>query len=125
MRTEAAWSHLTPVPVCIYDEKTDITLCFWNGTALTKRLALIIVGEIWMNVRASLPQVEEAVTELYRAMASNAYLHDYTDFTPDEIRNVIPSFIYEIKNDDEKFFDKLCDTYSAKDAIMWFHDGND
>jgi hypothetical protein len=128
MRNEAAWSILSPTPVCVRDEITDIDICFWNGVPLTKSYALLIFSSIWMNIKPSPAQIEHANDEYIRAVNTNAFGHGPKDTSKiyqsfGDYKSTFSYLIYLVKGNDEKFFDKLCESYTAKDALVWF--GND
>ena len=122
MRSEAAWSYLDPRPVCLYDPKYDAHLVFWNGTAMTRSYALMIYGTTWCNIYYPESQKKSAWDEYQKIYRSGGFgtrewdslleNKSYIDF-----HNSLASFIVK---KDSKFFQKLKERYTAKEALAWF-----
>lgn len=122
MRSEAAWSYISPIPIQIYDKKFDAHLVFWNGVAMTRTYALLIYSQLWLNIYPTLSLKKAAYEEydkIYRAGGFHTrdwdsllgMIFDY---------NLQTHLIRFLNNKDSKFLTKLTEQYSSKDALNWF-----
>lgn len=122
MRSEAAWSYLDPRPVCLYDPKYDAHLAFWNGVAMTRSYALMIYGTAWCNIYYPESQKKAAWDEyqtIYRSggFGTRAWDSLLENKSHIDFHNSLTSFIVK---KDSKFFQKLKERYTAKEALAWF-----
>ena len=121
MRSEASWSCISDRPVFLYDPHYDIHLCYWNGVAMTRSHALIIIGLIFFGIYPAKSQREEAWHEFNRAYSSGAFatrvwddlLHDMEEYT------FHSRLINWITRSNSKFFSEMKDRYTPQEVLAW------
>lgn len=127
MRSEAAWSYLDPRPICLYDPKYNAHLVYWNGVALTRTYALIIIETVWMNIYPTDHQRQVAWNEYQRIYRSGGFQTRSWDKIIDnqDYYQFYRKFIQYICAKNTKFFSNLKEQYDAKTALSWFLPGKE
>ncbi len=122
MRSEAAWSHLDPKPICLYDPKYDAHLTYWNGVATTRSIALLIYAQMWTKMYPTESQRAAAFEDflrIYRAggFGTRAWDRQINARTAYSFYDYIAMLIVA---KDQKFLIRLRDQYSPQEALAWF-----
>ena len=72
MRSEQAWSLIDPKPVLLYISSCDEYIVYWNGVAMTHKMALCMAME-YAGIYAT-PEMKTAMEQDYeRLYYSNAF----------------------------------------------------
>ncbi len=123
MRSEAAWSYLDARPVHLYDPKFDAHLTYWNGVAMTKTYALIIYSLVWLKTNPTITMKKFAWEEYNRIYRSGGFNTREWDSILNNIYNYNfhNHLIQFILKKDSKFFNRLSEQYTAKQALEWFY----
>lgn len=122
MRSETAWSILSPVPHNFYFEDTDSHITFWNGVAMTQTYARLIVAQIWMNMFFTESVKEQAWLEFNRIYRSNGFkTKDWDKIIEncnfDDFPNKLIKFLTK---SNKNFLRDLREKYSPQEALSWF-----
>jgi hypothetical protein len=73
MRSEQSWSLIDPKPVLLYISSCDEYIVYWNGVAMTHKMALCMAMEHASGVYAT-PEMKTALEQDYeRLYYSNAF----------------------------------------------------
>lgn len=67
MRSEQTWSLLDPKPVLLYVSKCDEYIVYWNGVAITHKMALCMAMEYASGIYAT-PEMKTALEEDYKKL---------------------------------------------------------
>ena len=64
MRSEQSWSLIDPRPVLLYIDRSDEYICYWNGIAMTHKMALCMAME-WASGIYPTPEMKTALEKDY------------------------------------------------------------
>lgn len=122
MRSEAAWSHLDPKPICLYDPRYDAHLTYWNGVATTRSIALLIYAQIWTKMFPSESQrlaAFEDFLRIYRAggFGTRAWDKQVNSRTAYSFHTYVCGLI---NAKDPNFLSRLEEKYTPQEALAWF-----
>lgn len=121
MHSEAAWSHIAPTPVFVYDPEYDAYLCFWNGVAMTRTYALIIYSWHWLNIMPSYSQREVAMDEFSRLYRAGAFrTREWDEVVDRENWISYHTLLSKLIDTDNTFFPTLVKQYNAKQMLEYF-----
>jgi hypothetical protein len=67
MRPEQTWSLLDPKPVLLYISKCDEYIVYWNGIAMTHKMALCMAMEYSSGIYAT-PEMKTALEQDYERL---------------------------------------------------------
>lgn len=122
-----SWSILTPVPQCVYHQLSDSHLVYWQGIAMTRLHAMMIIQEQWINSYPTPYMKQMAYKEFLRSYWAGAFGSVIWNLTLESIDtpDAYMTFLRKIlvrKNKD--LFENLKAQYSIKDAMLWFANSN-
>lgn len=122
MRSELAWTHISPLPIIIRDKKTNIDLCLWNGVCLTRNYGRLITGTVWCSIYWPNSVKETAWQEYQKAYYANAFLtRKWDSIVENQSAETFLSWITRtVSSKDKEFWIKLKSKYSAFEALSWF-----
>lgn len=120
-----SWSILSPIPQCCYHAPTRTHLVYWQGIAMIRVHAMILVQESWLQSWATPEMKVAAFNEFKRAYLLGGFgsvRWRMVDLTPDTYMMRLRKWI--LKNNSE-FYADLIKNYSIKDAMTWFIENNE
>jgi hypothetical protein len=129
MREEAAWSLLTPTPVCLYHPKSDAHIVYWHGVGMSRSSALILMCKIWGLSFPTLKMKTAALDEFTRAYYLGAFgtvdwESSFRGTTPAHYHNRLLSWMYRGK-DGTALVEELKRCYTVQEALEWFCSDNE
>ena len=120
-----AWSILSPTPQCYYHAPTRSHIVYWQGIAMTRVHAMMLIQENWLNSWATPEMKVGAFKEWKRVMLTggfgqvNWHLRDqHPDYYISQLRKWIVGHNSELWN-------TLMRDYDIKDAMLWFADSKE
>lgn len=114
MRNEKTWSLLDPKPVLLYIPNNDEYLVYWNGIAMSHKMALCMAMEHFGIYPT--PEMKTALEKDYRQLYySNAFATRAWDL------KVCESPIYPyLKKIMTEHLKKVIENKEAKEVLGWF-----
>lgn len=124
MRSEISWSYISDRPVFVYDTHYDAHLCYWNGVAMTRAYALIIIGSAFFGIFPSASQRAAAWKDYLRVYKSGAFAtREWDDIVHGNNYNFEYNFHQRLMNwitkSNSKFFVELRNKYTPQQALSW------
>lgn len=120
LESAQAWSLIDKKPVSVYSTKYDAHLVYWNGIAMTRTYALLIISTEWMKMYHTASVKEAAWKEYNRLYRLGAFGHYDWDATISRVS--FHSFIGYLTNQitkNDTMIDELLLLYTPQDALMW------
>ena len=117
-----SWSLIAPTPQCYYHVKSRSHIVYWQGIAMTRSHAMMIVQEAWLSSYASPTMKEEAYNQLKRAYLLGAFGHVPWGYTIQHMdANTHLSQLRKwIKRQNPVLLGNLTRDHSIKTAMGWF-----
>jgi hypothetical protein len=120
------WSLLNPAPLCYYHESTRSHVVYWQGVAMTRLHAMILVQEFWIQTFATPQMKMYAFNEFKRMYYTGGFgkvnWHNLNEMTQDNYMAALRKFIQ--RHDPERI-PNLVKNYDIKEAMMWFSPNNE
>lgn len=116
-----AWSILCPTPIYCYDEATCSDIVYWQGIAMTRVYALMLVQEHWALSYATPTMKECAFKQFKQYYYSGAFGDVNWERTMNNIdhNDYLSRLRKWIVNNNPNLFIELTKNYSFKEAMMW------
>lgn len=115
MRSEKTWSLLDPKPVLLYIPNSDEYIVYWNGIAMSHKMALCMAME-YFGIYPT-PEMKTALEKDYRRLYfSNAFDTRAWDLKVSES----PIYPY-LKRIMQEHLKKTIENFDAKEVLGWFN----
>lgn len=116
-----AWSLLAPTPQCYYHQHSDSHIVYWQGIAMAKTQALIIVHENWIRCYSTPSMKEGAFSQFKRAYLLGAFGDvNWNNILQVDSSQHLSLLRKWLNKHNPKLFETLVKDHDIKDAMRWF-----
>jgi len=123
MRNELiSWSILAPTPQCYYHKPSNSHIVYWQGVAMTRAHAMILVQELYLGAYATPLMKISAYNELKRVYHLGAFGHQNWEWALREsnANDHLTRLRKWLQKHNPKLFTDLLNSYDIKTAMSWF-----
>jgi hypothetical protein len=121
-KEQLAWSLISPTPQCFFHIPSNSYIVYWQGVAMSKAQAMIIVQQQWLETYATPSMKEAAFFHFKTAYLLGAFGNvdwNYSLMHFDGRQHITKLQQWLIKHD-KNLFAKLTASYDIKTAMSWF-----
>jgi hypothetical protein len=119
-----SWSILSPTPQCYYHAPTCSHVVYWQGIAMTRVHAMMLIQQEWVQSWATPEMKVGSFKEFKRVYLTGGFGKVKWHTVDLGFENYMGQLRKMMIKNDVEFFNKITQQYTIQEAMMWFADKN-